>query len=334
MKRSPVSLLCAGAFLMGMLLPSCVGTQVEPVEKDPPVTPYVPPTQQQVTKLDLSGASAPFASDPSSFNVSVTCDGEWKAVLKGGSWLHITKGASGKGNETISLSLDENTDNTLRSDVLTVTAGSLVKELTITQNGQTDVFNVKQKYWWMESPGGEISVAAETNVEYTVSVPEGVDWIKEVFTKAMRSVTTVLQVAENTGMGYREAQIKLVSREITHDILIRQGPGHPFLKESVPGIYGQEGPDYLYQAGRDQLSSAFISGAGRFRILNPVDLYVVQVNKIPAEIEIGALYPIDLSVFTQAGTAMDSTVDACAVRLDGDQVWFSLSDGTALIVIR
>ncbi|MDE5573661.1 MAG: hypothetical protein K2I94_07935 [Muribaculaceae bacterium] len=128
-------------------------------------------------------------------------------------WISVVESRASR-NETISLSVSENGIDA-RSTIVYINNknGEKLAKIKIAQKGEDPCFNVKNgSTVEVESKGGTIDLKFETNLEYSVSIPEEAkSWISVVESRAIRQETVTLSISENDGEA-RTATIRFVDK--------------------------------------------------------------------------------------------------------------------------
>lgn len=83
--------------------------------------------------LSVSPSSVHFDSNGGSKEITIETDGDWEISTNTANWGHISKY-----NNSVTLTIDENTSSSSRSDYFEITAGSFSKRININQEGSTE----------------------------------------------------------------------------------------------------------------------------------------------------------------------------------------------------
>ena len=100
------------------------------------------------------------------------------------SWVTISPSSGEAGDATVKASVLKNDTNDSRTATVTFTAGTKSATYTITQS-QLDAMNIATTEYTVEAEGGTVEIPVSANVDYSVIVPDAVDWIHVVSTKGM-----------------------------------------------------------------------------------------------------------------------------------------------------
>lgn len=100
------------------------------------------------------------------------------------SWVTISPSSGEAGDATVKASVLKNDTNDSRTATVTFTAGTKSATYTITQS-QLDAMNIATTEYTVEAEGGTVEIPVSANVDYSVIIPDAVDWIHVVSTKGM-----------------------------------------------------------------------------------------------------------------------------------------------------
>ena len=170
-------------------------------------------------------------------NIKIETNTAWTAKASE-SWVTLSP-TSGEGAEegqefTIKASVLKNDNTDARSATVTVDAGgALQKVVTITQ-GQLDALDVKTTEFEVEAEGGNVEIPVSANVDYTVEVPEAIDWVTVVSTKAMTDSKIVLAVAPSYDSEVRSANITVKAGGLSSVAKINQKAFEPYYDMALP----------------------------------------------------------------------------------------------------
>ena len=109
------------------------------------------------------------------------------------SWVTLSPTSGEAGDATVKASVLKNDTNDSRTATVTFTAGTKTATYTILQS-QLDAMNIATTDFTVEAAGGTVEIPVSSNIEYTVTVPEAVDWIKVVSTRGMVDTKITLSV--------------------------------------------------------------------------------------------------------------------------------------------
>lgn len=109
------------------------------------------------------------------------------------SWVTISPSSGEAGDATVKASVLKNDTNDSRTATVTFTAGTKSATYTITQS-QLDAMNIATTEYTVEAEGGTVEIPVSANVEYSVIVPDAIDWIHVTSTRGMVDTKITLTV--------------------------------------------------------------------------------------------------------------------------------------------
>ena len=125
-----------------------------------------------------------------------------------------------------SFSVDKNDtyDDRSTSVIFRSKDGALADTLFVTQR-QLNALILTQKTFSLDDDAHDITVKIRSNIDYTVEVAAGVDWVNEVSTKALKEYTHTFHVASNPSHAIRSAAVyfKSDSPQLLDSLVIEQG---------------------------------------------------------------------------------------------------------------
>lgn len=162
--------------------------------------------KEPVLTISLSSIEAPASG--SSKNISVTSNYAWTATTSD-SWIRLAASGGAEGTSSLSISVNRNETYESRTGTVTLTTSSkepLRKTISVTQTQKSDII-ISGETVQVGYDGGKINVVLKANVKYDIIVDEGIDWIKEVKTKALNEFTHTFEVGFNPLKVQRQAYI-------------------------------------------------------------------------------------------------------------------------------
>ena len=172
------------------------------------------------------------------------------------SWVTLQPSSGDAGDATVKASVLKNDSYDTRTADVTITAGTKTAKVTITQ-GQLNALNIAVTEYEVPAEGGDVEVKVNANVNYSVSVPEAIDWVTVVSTKALTESTVVLKVAPTPEVEPRVASITISDGTLSSVIKITQAPFEPYFdfEGDWAGLqwsfYDGTGPTIIPQEGAD-----------------------------------------------------------------------------------
>ena len=159
-------------------------------------------------------------------DVELQSNVEYSIIMPSGiSWL---KRIDTKGLETYkhSFSVEKNVtyDDRSTSVIFRSKDGTLADTLFVTQR-QLNALILTQKTYSLDDDAHDISVKIRSNIDYTVEIAAGVDWVKEVPTKALKEYSHTFHVASNPSHAIRSAAVYFKSEnpQLLDSLVIEQG---------------------------------------------------------------------------------------------------------------
>ena len=128
-------------------------------------------------------------------------------------WISVVESRAIR-QETVTLSISENGIDARSAFIYLIDKkGEQLAKVQISQKGEDPCFNVKNgSTVEVESKGGTVDLKFETNLEYSVSIPEEAQsWISVVESRAIRQETVTLSISENKGEA-RTATIQFIDK--------------------------------------------------------------------------------------------------------------------------
>lgn len=187
---------------MLFILPSCG-------KDDPAVAP----------ELLVSTEAISFDKAASTQIMHIKTNTKWN-VLSNESWCTVSP-ATGEGNGTIqlSVSVSQNPSTDGRSAVLTITAGTITKQVTISQ-GKSNLLIVKLKEYDVAAVGEQISVELQTSDPHQIAI--NADWITKSTARSVSDKTETFAIAANPSFESREGTITFSLGDLSETVTVRQ----------------------------------------------------------------------------------------------------------------
>ena len=192
----------------------------------------VPPVEDAVT-ISTNDPTVPVEGGVVSIDFNSTV--AWTAKSNQ-PWVTITPSSGEAGNGTIKASVLKNETNDNRTAEVTITAGTKSAKCTITQS-QLNALDVKVTEFEVAAEGGTVEIPVSANVEYSVIIPDAVDWITQ--TKGLVDSKVVLEVASNYHEATedepnRSAKVTISDGTLSSIITIIQAPFVPIYDMVLP----------------------------------------------------------------------------------------------------
>ena len=139
------------------------------------------------------------------FNVAVTSNASW-TVAADAAWVTADK-TSGNGNGTVKFTVAANEDFEARDAVITFTYEGQKQTVKVHQAALSAFLNLNPETVSAPAEGGACEVEVDANVDWTVVVPEGCDWITVDKTSGTGKEKVTFTVAENMTLKGRTATV-------------------------------------------------------------------------------------------------------------------------------
>ncbi len=133
-------------------------------------------------------------------------------------WCTLTPTSGEAGTVQISVAVTANTTPSDREAVITITAGSLTKQVKVTQKLK-NFLTLEHKNYTATTVGGDITVNVQSGLDYTATIPQ--DWIALKSTSADKK-TQVFTIAENPTNITRTGLIIYASEDLKDTVKVVQ----------------------------------------------------------------------------------------------------------------
>lgn len=137
--------------------------------------------------------------------VNVNANYPWDAVVNE-PWIILHNTTGNPGDAVIGVMVMANNTGEDREGTVTVQCEEIIKTITVKQS-RNDALEIDTDAAELTYVGGEIIVPVEANVEYTITIPDGADWISNGGTRALTSTQQAFTIARNDSEEDREAVI-------------------------------------------------------------------------------------------------------------------------------
>ena len=277
--------------------------------------------------------SLSFAAGGDGQTISITVNRDWR-IVSSESWCSVTpqSGLSSDAPVSVKVNCQSNPSYDERKAVITIQTDEISHTIQVVQ-AQKDAILSDATLLLTDYQAQDLVIPAEANVDFTVSVLKGGDWIKPGQTKGLVKKEVTLHLEENRSGAVREGSVQLSKGMASYTFLVRQAPWHAVLEHNVPGLYGYRGKDFVHQVGVSQISSGKESNVSFFRILHPEPPVVLSVEGLPDEMALAAEVPLRVRLVSGEEGDLYQTGNAATVLRESDSlVWLSLSGDTGLIV--
>ena len=211
----------------------------------------------EITSIEVQG-------DGSSRTVDFTTNNAWSATSSD-SWIVLHNDSGQGGHTSFSLYVLPNDTFDERQGSITISSAGEVAVIDILQK-QNNSLEISQWHKTVGYEGEELRIEVEANVEWTVNVTSGADWVSVVDTKALSKTEKIISVAANEGAQERSACVAFSSPDhesrylsivqrgkvptvvIVHNLDEFEAPTVSFA-ENAPTIEWGDGSRETYSAG-------------------------------------------------------------------------------------
>ena len=175
---------------------------------DPEVKPELTVAKEELTLAKGSGTTT----------LDIKSNVDWTATSSQ-SWCTLSTSSGEAGTKQITVAVTENTTNDNREAVITVAAGSLSKQIKVTQE-LTNLLVVKKSTYDVSVDGGQITVELQTTAAHTVTINQ--DWISQTATRTVTNKTEVFTIAANTFSFSRVGTRTFTMAGLTETVTVNQ----------------------------------------------------------------------------------------------------------------
>ncbi len=192
-----------------------------------------------VATIQIATNDPTVTSQASEVTISFTSSDAWTASSNV-DWISLDQKSGVAGSATIKAQVAQNTTYDQRNGAITIKAGSVNKQLTITQK-QLDALTVSSNKIEAPAQGCESTIEVKANIAYHVKVDDDCKkWITLLQTKALTTYKVVLKVVENSDIEKREGKVTIFSDDKSEEISIYQQGSDPTLVLSKDVIEANE----------------------------------------------------------------------------------------------
>ena len=174
--------------------------------------------QSKSATLAVSTNSFSINAERSTYNFSITSNVDW-TITSDQSWCEPAI-AAGSNNQTVSFVVSENVSAQARTAVISVKAGTLLQQITITQTGTNQTLAVSKNsfLFGFEAGHGEFTISSNTN--WNISSDQS--WCNVASTSGSNNKTISFSITENTSTQRRTAIITIATSSSSIQIVVTQ----------------------------------------------------------------------------------------------------------------
>ena len=183
-------------------------------------------------EITLDTAAANFTTEGGSTIVTFTSSDAWTAEVinnRADGWCSISpaSGSAGNARVTITTTVNDTTDD--RTATVIIKSGTTQKTIAVSQK-QKDALTVTSSKFEISADGGEVEIEVKANIDFNIEIEESAkSWITHRSTRAMKTSTLIMEVAENDDAEKRKANITITSGNLMEKITIYQEGASPII---------------------------------------------------------------------------------------------------------
>lgn len=175
---------------------------------------------QQSKSATLSVSTNIFSvnADRNTYNFSITSNLDW-TITSDQSWCTPSI-AAGSNNQTVSFVVSENTSTQERMAMISVKAGTLLQQITVTQTGTNQTLAVSKNSFLFGSEIGQGEFTISSNTNWNISSDKS--WCSVATTSGSNNKTVSFSITENTSTQRRIAIITINTSSSSIQIVVTQ----------------------------------------------------------------------------------------------------------------
>ena len=175
---------------------------------------------QQSKSATLSVSTNIFSvnADRNTYNFSITSNLDW-TITSDQSWCTPSI-AAGSNNQTVSFVVSENTSTQERMAMISVKAGTLLQQITVTQTGTNQTLAVSNNSFLFGSEIGQGEFTISSNTNWNISSDKS--WCSVATTSGSNNKTVSFSITENTSTQRRIAIITINTSSSSIQIVVTQ----------------------------------------------------------------------------------------------------------------
>lgn len=162
-------------------------------------------TQKQKDALTQTPSKTQFGAEGGSFTIEVKSNIDYSFEIAG-DWIHQSS-TRAMTTKTTTFIVDENDDTRKREGSVTVKSSLGSEKVTIYQDAVVPSIILSADKVSVGTEGGTFTVDVNTNVDVTMAITAGAEWLSEVRTRAMNTHSYTFQATANDSPDQREGTI-------------------------------------------------------------------------------------------------------------------------------
>ncbi len=162
-------------------------------------------TQKQKDALTQTPSKTQFGAEGGSFTIEVKANIEYGIEIDA-DWIHRASTRALVASETTFI-VDRNEDTRKREGTVTVSSALGSERITIYQEAGAPSIILSSENVAVRTGGGTFTVDVNSNVDVTMSIASGAEWLSEVTTRSMSTHSYTFRAAPNEGYDARVGKI-------------------------------------------------------------------------------------------------------------------------------
>lgn len=158
-------------------------------------------TQKQKDALTQTPSKTQFGAEGGNFTIEVTANVEYSFGIDV-DWIHQS-GTKALTTTTTTFTVDPNEDTRKREGTVTVRSSMGSETVTVYQEAGSPTIILSSENIPVGADGGSFTVDVNTNVDVSMAITEGGEWLSEVTTKSMSTHTYTFKAEANEGVDER-----------------------------------------------------------------------------------------------------------------------------------
>ena len=170
----------------------------------------IPTPQPEQVKIEISSAEPVLSPKGETATLSFTTNTSWTANVSDNTpWVTISPTNGNKGNNTLTIKTIENDTYDQRNATITIKAGVITKNITVTQK-QKDALILTSNKVELTSEESDFSIEVQTNSTLSYEIEENAkEWIKPSENRGLSNKTLKFTALANDSIVSRQASITL-----------------------------------------------------------------------------------------------------------------------------
>ena len=171
-------------------------------------------TQKQKDAFTATASKQEFGSEGGEFTIQVSTNIDFTStVTAGADWL-VPVQTKGLTNHTLTFKVAANEGSEKREGAVVVSCSLGQETFKVFQEGSGPTLVLSSNQVSIPEEGGIFTVEVKHNVEVSMEMPKGIEWLSEVTTRSMSTDSYTFQVSANDTYEAREADIRFFNEEM------------------------------------------------------------------------------------------------------------------------